>query len=459
MKKFVVLFIIMFFVVSMVVVVQLVSVVKYFEFEEGGVIMQVFYWDVLVGGIWWDIIRSKILEWYEVGIFVIWILLVSKGMGGVYLMGYDLYDFFDFGEYNQKGIVEICFGLKQEFINMINIVYVYGIKVIVDIVINYCVGGDFEWNLFVGDYIWMDFLKVVLGKYIVNYFDFYFNEVKCCDEGIFGGFLDIVYEKEWDQYWFWVSDESYVVYFRSIGVDVWCFDYVKGYGVWVVKDWFNWWGGWVVGEYWDMNVDVFFNWVYLSGVKVFDFLFYYKMDEVFDNINILVLVDVFQNGGIVVFCDLFKVVIFVVNYDIDIIWNKYFVYVFIFIYEGQFVIFYCDYEEWFNKDKFNNLIWIYDYFVGGSMSIVYYDSDELIFVRNGDFKRLGLIMYINFGFSKVGRWVYVLKFVGVCIYEYIGNFGGWVDKYVELSGWVYFEVLVYDFVSGQYGYIVWSYCG
>lgn len=51
------------------------------------------------------------------------------------------------------------------------------------------------------------------------------------------------------------------------------------------------------------------------------------------------------------------------------------------------------------------------------------------------------------------------KFAGACIHEYTGNLGGWVDKYVESSGWVYLEAPAYDPASGQYGYTVWSYCG
>lgn len=113
-------------------------------------------------------------------------------------------------------------------------------------------------------------------------------------------------------------------YLRSIGVDAWRFDYVKGYGAWVVKDWLNWWGGWAVGEYWDTNVDALLNWAYSSGAKVFDFPLYYKMDEAFDNTNIPALVDALQNGGgTVVSRDPFKAVTFVANHDTDIIWNKY----------------------------------------------------------------------------------------------------------------------------------------
>jgi alpha-amylase len=37
--------------------------------------------------------------------------------------------------------------------------------------------------------------------------------------------------------------------------DGWRFDYVKGFGPWVVKDWNANVGGFSVGEYWDSNVN------------------------------------------------------------------------------------------------------------------------------------------------------------------------------------------------------------
>ena len=63
---------------------------------------------------------------------------------------------------------------------------------------------------------------------------------------------------------------------KSIGIDAWRFDYVKGYPAWVVNSWLSYWGGWAVGEYWDTNVDALLNWAYSSGAKVFDFPLYYK---------------------------------------------------------------------------------------------------------------------------------------------------------------------------------------
>jgi len=180
------------------------------KLENGGMIMQAFYWDVPMGGIWWDTIKSKIPEWASVGISAIWIPPASKGMSGGYSMGYDPYDYFDLGEYDQKETIETRFGSKQELIALINTAHAYNMKVIADIVINHRAGGDLEWNPFVNDYTWTDFSDVASGKYTACYLDFHPNDVSYADEGTFGGFPDIDHDKEWNQYWLWKSNESYI---------------------------------------------------------------------------------------------------------------------------------------------------------------------------------------------------------------------------------------------------------
>ncbi|NJF25767.1 alpha-amylase [Thermococcus sp. Bubb.Bath] len=436
------------------------SASKYLDLDDGGVIMQAFYWNVPGGGIWWNTIREKIPEWYNAGISAIWIPPPEKGASGGYSMGYDPYDFFDLGQYYQKGTVDTRFGSKQELVNMIKTAHAYGIKVIADIVINHRSGGDKEWDPYTNSYTWTDFSKVASGKYKAHYMDFHPDNYSTSDEGTFGGFPDIDHLVPFNQYWLWASNESYAALLRSIGVDAWRFDYVKGYGAWVVKDWLNRWGGWAVGEYWDTNVDALLNWAYASGAKVFDFPLYYKMHEAFDNNDIPALVSALQNGQTVVSRNPFKAVTFVANHDTNIIWNKYPAYAFILTYEGQPVIFYRDFEDWLNKDKLINLIWIHDHLAGGSTKILYYDNDELIFERTGDSSRPGLITYINLGNNWADRWVNVgSKFAGYRIHEYTGNLGGWVDRDVQYSGWVELTAPPYDPGNGYYGYTVWSYPG
>jgi len=65
-------------------------------------------------------------------------------------MGYDPLDYYDFGEYNQMGSIETCFGFRTELINLINNAHTNQLSVIADIVINHNSGGDSESNLYTG---------------------------------------------------------------------------------------------------------------------------------------------------------------------------------------------------------------------------------------------------------------------------------------------------------------------
>lgn len=427
--------------------------------EDGGVMIQAFYWDVPAGGIWYDTIREKIPEWAAAGITSIWLPPPSKGMSGGYSMGYDPYDYFDLGEYYQMGTVETRFGSKEELIALIQTAHAYGMEVYADIVINHCAGGDLEWNPFVNDYTWTDFSNVASGKFIRHYWDFHPNNVSAYDEGTFGGYPDLDHDVYEVQYWLWDGPDSYAKYLKSIGFDGWRFDYVKGYPAWVVRAWVDEVGGYAVGEYWDTDVNKILNWISGSGVNAFDFPLYYKMDEAFDNINIPALVYAIQNKQVLVAVDPFDAVTFVANHDTNIIWNKYPAYAFILTYEGQPTIFYRDFEEWLNKDRLINLIWIHNHLAGGTTTILYYDNDELIFQRNGYGDKPGLITYINLSGNWQSRWIRTSKFAGQCIHEYTGNLGGWVDRWVQYNGWVELTAPPHDPANGYYGYSVWSYCG
>jgi alpha-amylase len=97
----------------------------------------------------------------------------------------------------------------------------------------------------------------------------------------------------------------------------------------------------------------------------------------------------------------FKAVTFVANHDTDIIYNKMPAYAYILTHEGYPTIFYRDYEEWLNKERLNNLIWIHNNKATGTTSILYTDNDEYIARSNGYNGNPGLVVYINN--SSTGR--------------------------------------------------------
>ncbi len=56
-------------------------------------------------------------------------------------MGYDPFDYFDFGSYNQMGSTETRFGSLQRYNHLLQLHIIIIIDVIADIVINHNSGG------------------------------------------------------------------------------------------------------------------------------------------------------------------------------------------------------------------------------------------------------------------------------------------------------------------------------
>ncbi|WP_291098782.1 alpha-amylase [Flavobacterium sp. UBA5153] len=329
---------------------------KYAANPGGGVMMQAFYWDVPVGGTWWNIIATKVTEWSNAGIGSIWLPPVSKGQNGAFSMGYDPTDYFDFGDFNQNGSVETRFGSKIELVNLITKVHYENMQVYADMVLNHNSGGQLENNPFTGTQTYTDFTGIASGKFPRTSADFHANAYHINDEGSFGGFPDLCHSTPNVQNWLWLRPDGVGKYYKNtMHFDGWRFDYVKGFGPWVINQWNANVGGFSVGEYWDSNVNTLDWWATNANSSVFDFACYYKMKDAFDGNNLNLL-----NDDMMWKRNPFKAVTFVTNHDTDIIWNKQLAYAYILTHEGYPTIFYRDYEEWLDKAKLNNLIWIHN---------------------------------------------------------------------------------------------------
>ncbi|MBL6449040.1 alpha-amylase [Fulvivirga sp. 29W222] len=380
----------------------------------GGVLMQAFYWDVPAGGTWYNTVKSKLASWDAAGISAIWLPPVSKAQNGPFSMGYDPADYFDFGNYNQHGSLETRFGSKTELQSLITTAHNYNIDVYADIVINHNSGGDLEANPNTGTNTYTDF-NPASGKFYRSYNDFHPNGYANNDEGIFGGFPDLSHSVPYVQDWLWKRSDGVGKYYKNtMGFDGFRFDYVKGFGGWVVRDWMNNVGGFAVGEYWDGNAQLLQNWVNATNrtSSAFDFACYYRMDEAFDGNNLNKL-----NDDMLWKRDPSKTVTFVTNHDTDVIWDKMHAYAYIMTHEGYPTVFYRDYEEWLDKSKLNNLIWIHRNKAVGSTTILYTDNDEYVAKRNGS---PGLVVYLNDSNNWVERWVET-NWSSTTIKDYTGN--------------------------------------
>lgn len=380
----------------------------------GGVIMQAFYWDVPAGGTWWDVVKSKLPSWDAAGFSAIWLPPSSKASNGANSMGYDPYDYFDFGQYNQKGSIETRFGSNTELASLITTAHANNLQVYADMVLNHNSGGDLEYNPYKGSNTYTKF-NPLSGKFNRSYHDFHPNDIHASDEGAFGGFPDLCQNKQWVKDWFYNRTDAVGKYYKNtMKYDGWRFDYVKGFGSWVVRDFVNAVGGFSVGEYWDANVNLLKGWV--DGTNrtssAFDFACYYKMDEAFDGNNMYKL-----NDDMLWKRDATKAVTFVSNHDTNIIYDKMLAYAYILTGEGYPCVFYRDYEEWLSKAKLNNLIWIRINLANGTTTNLYTDTDEYISRRNGT---PGVILYLNDSDTWQEKWV-TSNWSNTRLKDYTGN--------------------------------------
>ncbi len=400
----------------------------------GKVMMQAFYWDVPEGGTWWNTVSQKVSDWESAGIDAIWLPPASKAMNGSTSMGYDPYDYFDLGQYDQKGSIETRFGSEQELRDLISNAHNHNIAVIADIVINHNSGADSqEDNLFTGTQTWTDFTEIASGKFTRTQYDFHPNDYHTNDSGVFGGFSDLCHHKSYVQDWLWRSNESVAQYYmHDIGFDGWRFDFVKGFEPWVVKEWLNYNGGFSVGELWDANVNTLEWWANESNSSAFDFACYYAMDSAFDGNDLNNL-----NNDMLLKRNPYKAVTFVTNHDTDEIWSKMLAYAFILTHEGYPTIFYSDYEEWLDKDSLNNLIWIHNNLAAGSTTNLWTDNDEYIAKRNGYGTKAGLVVYINNADYWQERWIQT-NWNNTIIKDYTGH-SDWQPT-TQSDGWVKIQV-------------------
>ncbi|NAS29664.1 alpha-amylase [Flavobacteriaceae bacterium R38] len=395
------------------------------------VMMQAFYWDVPAGGTWWDEVKTKIPSWQNAGIDAIWLPPVSKAMNGPLSMGYDPFDYFDFGNFDQNGSLETRFGSKTELQSLIDTAHSHNISVIADIVINHNSGGASEFNIFTNSNTYTDF-KPASGLFNRSAYDFHPNDLRNNDTGVFGGFPDLSHHKSYVQDWLWKNANSVAKYYKNVmGFDGWRFDYVKGFEPWVVKEWKNEVGGFTVGEYWDGNAATLDWWSGQAEASAFDFACYYRMRDAFEGNNLNRL-----NDDMLWKRNSQRAVTFVTNHDTDEIFNgKMLAYTYILTHEGYPTIFYRDYEEWLDKERLNNLIWIHNNLAGGSTNILHTDDNEYVARRNG-YNNAGLIVYINNADHWQERWIET-NWSNTRIKDYTGH-SNWEpvtqgDKWVKIQ--------------------------
>ena len=370
-----------------------------------GVMMQAFYWDVEPRFEWWTTISDQVGDWADVGIDRIWLPVASKGASGGYSMGYDVSDYFDFGNFDQHGTTETRFGSREELENLIATAHSNGLEVIADIVLNHNSGGGEEYNPYRDKMTYTLFDEQhgnASGMFNRNYEDFYPNSVSQNDPGsLFFSETNLDHHRQHVQDWLWLRDDSVAKYYKNVmGFDGWRFDYVLGYEPWVVKDWLNEVGGFSVAELWDGNATTLEKYIEETGSGVFDFATFYELDKAFDRFDDLTYLTkdmVWQDYPS-------KAVTFTANHDTEkddnednfiASKNKMKAYAFILTHPGYPTIFYLDYYNNAFQKELQQLIKIHNSIAKGDVEVLYAEDDTYIMKRSRTATNPGLILYIN----------------------------------------------------------------
>jgi alpha-amylase len=109
---------------------------------QNGTMIQYFHWYTPADGSFWKVVKGKAAELSQLGITSIWLPPAFKAASGPNSVGYDVYDLYDLGEFDQKGGIRTKYGTKEEYIEAIKTLQASGIQAIVDIVLNHMGGGD-----------------------------------------------------------------------------------------------------------------------------------------------------------------------------------------------------------------------------------------------------------------------------------------------------------------------------
>lgn len=104
--------------------------------------MQYFEWYLPENAFFWERAQTQAKELKEAGVDMLWLPPAYKGASGDKSIGYDVYDTYDLGEFDQKGSVRTKYGTKDEYLKAVKALQKQGIEVLADIVLNHMMGAD-----------------------------------------------------------------------------------------------------------------------------------------------------------------------------------------------------------------------------------------------------------------------------------------------------------------------------
>ncbi|MCQ2508023.1 MAG: alpha-amylase [Dorea sp.] len=114
---------------------------------ENKTLLQGFEWYLPNDKLHWRRMAAKAQDLKKKGVDMIWLPPAYKGAGGEASVGYDVYDKYDLGEFDQRGSVATKYGSKEEYLACIKACQDVGIEVVGDIVLDHLMGADETENI------------------------------------------------------------------------------------------------------------------------------------------------------------------------------------------------------------------------------------------------------------------------------------------------------------------------
>lgn len=115
----------------------------------GRTLIQFFHWYTSEGGTLWDEVAGEAENLSQMGVTDVWLPPSYKGASGPSSVGYDTYDLFDLGEFDQKGSTATKYGELSSLQTAAKRLQEAGLGVIHDVVFNHKMGADETERVFV----------------------------------------------------------------------------------------------------------------------------------------------------------------------------------------------------------------------------------------------------------------------------------------------------------------------
>lgn len=320
-----------------------------------GTIMQYYQWYLPNNGSLWDKLSGDAKNLADTGFTAVWLPPAYKNMNQN-SVGYEPYDLYDLGEFNQKNTTRTKYGTLSQYTNAITACHNNGIDVYADVVLNHKSGADYSENVSAYEVYNDNRLYKVTGNTVninawtkftfpgrgTKYSSFKWD-ASCFDGVDDYGKVYLFANKSWDSN---VSTENHN-YDYLMGADI-DFDNqavvkeLKSWGIWYTNkcnldgfrldavkhikstfysDWLNTVRSstgkemFTVGEYWSSDINALKNYLYETGytMSLFDVPLHYNFKSAADSNGYYDLRYLFSNT--LVSDNPVKAVTFVDNHD------------------------------------------------------------------------------------------------------------------------------------------------